>query len=243
MRIAVISDTHFCPPETPDSHFLHHMYLSKSKDIGLRLAKELKRQQPDFIIHCGDFANGGTAEDWDWGQRLLDETGIPWYAVRGNHDQTEAALTRMTARFGAPYYAVQLGSWRGIFADVGTPTRAEKPCHEAGEAQLAFLRKEMAEPGPKLAVCHFPYFTGLHPNFPGEIGGWQRPEELAEVLGGARITLFGHWHSWGQQEGRWHIPAACEAPHQFLMLTLGESEPEKAEMIAIPGCEDLPPEP
>lgn len=104
MKIAVISDTHFCVKGTPDGKWLKTIRFSQSLEMGKRLIQEVTAYQPDFLIHCGDITNSGTADEFDMGTRILNEAKCPWFAVRGNHDAQGGVMQRMMERFGALSY-------------------------------------------------------------------------------------------------------------------------------------------
>src|SRR5690349_6124569 len=76
MRIIQISDTH----------------LSRNKphlvDNWASLAAWIADQHPDLVIHTGDvtFDGAGVEADLSFSAQMMDELGIRWRAVPGNHD-------------------------------------------------------------------------------------------------------------------------------------------------------------
>ena len=80
MRIVQISDTH----------------LSQNKprffDNWPPLAAWIVDQHPDLVIHTGDmtFDGAGLEADLSFSAHLMDEPGIRWRVVPGNHDVGDA---------------------------------------------------------------------------------------------------------------------------------------------------------
>lgn len=86
-RIAIISDTHDSPPRIPGSegvavNFIHTIY-----------AEILKHHQVDMVVQVGDMTDAegsipvnGLAKRKEL-NKVLEEKGIPFYAVRGNHEE------------------------------------------------------------------------------------------------------------------------------------------------------------
>ena len=69
LRIAFVSDTHGWYSETKDEID----DLNRRKDI-------------DFVIHCGDLTDTGTAKEFEWSRDILQKLNCPFVALIGNHD-------------------------------------------------------------------------------------------------------------------------------------------------------------
>ncbi len=69
LRVAFISDT--------------HGWYSDAED---QIADLNKRANIDFVIHCGDLTDTGTAKEYEWCRDLLNELHYPYVAMIGNHD-------------------------------------------------------------------------------------------------------------------------------------------------------------
>lgn len=69
LRIAFISDT--------------HGWYSDTKD---EIAALNKRMDIDFVVHCGDLTDTGTAKEYKWIRDILGDLNYPYVALIGNHD-------------------------------------------------------------------------------------------------------------------------------------------------------------
>lgn len=69
LRLAFISDTHGWYTETED----------EVDDLN-------RRTDIDFVIHCGDLTDTGTAKEFEWSRDILQGLRYPFVALIGNHD-------------------------------------------------------------------------------------------------------------------------------------------------------------
>lgn len=69
LRVAFISDTHGWYRQTKDE-----------------IASLNSRQDIDFVVHCGDLTDTGTAKEYEWIRDLLGGLHCPHVALIGNHD-------------------------------------------------------------------------------------------------------------------------------------------------------------
>ena len=69
LRIAFISDT--------------HLWHSGARD---EVADINRRPDIDFVIHCGDLTDTGTAQEYKWTRKILGVLHVPYVALIGNHD-------------------------------------------------------------------------------------------------------------------------------------------------------------
>lgn len=69
LRVAFISDT--------------HLWLSDARD---EVADINHRTGIDFVVHCGDLTDTGTALEFEWSRDILSGLHIPYVALVGNHD-------------------------------------------------------------------------------------------------------------------------------------------------------------
>lgn len=69
LRVAFISDT--------------HLWLSDARD---QVTDLNKRKGIDFVIHCGDLTDTGTAKEFEWSRDILKGLRYPFVALIGNHD-------------------------------------------------------------------------------------------------------------------------------------------------------------
>ena len=99
MRIVQISDTYLSPDKP---HFVNNW---------APLAAWIADQHPDLVIHTGDVtADGaGVEADLSFSAQLMDELGIRWRAVPGNHDVGDPRHAHQ------PVNAERLGAWQRHF--------------------------------------------------------------------------------------------------------------------------------
>ncbi len=69
LKIAFISDT--------------HGWYSDFKD---EIADINKRNDIDFVIHCGDITDTGTTKEYEWARSIFDKLNVLHVALIGNHD-------------------------------------------------------------------------------------------------------------------------------------------------------------
>lgn len=86
-KIAIIGDTHDAPARLPGSEGV-------AVDFIKTLYQEILKHQVDMVIQVGDMADAqGTISPQGLAKRkelnnILEQKGIPFYAVRGNHEST-----------------------------------------------------------------------------------------------------------------------------------------------------------
>lgn len=69
LRVAFISDT--------------HGWLT---DAEAEVASINSHPEIDFVIHCGDLTDTGTAKEFRWSRNILQKLKVPFVAMIGNHD-------------------------------------------------------------------------------------------------------------------------------------------------------------
>jgi 3',5'-cyclic AMP phosphodiesterase CpdA len=99
MRIIQISDTHLSPGKR------------QFADNWPPLAAWIRARHPDLLIHTGDVTvdGAGVEADLSYCAELLNELGVDWRAVPGNHDVGDARHDRQ------PVTAERLALWRRYF--------------------------------------------------------------------------------------------------------------------------------
>ena len=104
--------------------WLNRLLIGKWDEIKEKTIAEIKKLNPDAIIHCGDFTHFGTKEDFVYGKEILDAAGIEWYAVPGNHDsftcdvKDEMRNKYDMAAGGGFHYSKLFGRIAVLFLDV-----------------------------------------------------------------------------------------------------------------------------
>ena len=200
MRIVQISDTHLSQDKP--------RYL----DNWAPLAAWTATQHPDLVIHTGDVtADGaGVEADLSFSAQLMDELGIRWRAVPGNHDvgdprhaQQPVNAERLSAwqrHFGPDRWVEDVAEgaqrWRLVGLDVmlmgsGVPEEDE---------QALWLEQVMAEAGERQIAwfLHRPLF--LDNPSEGDTGYWSiKPQPRGALLALVRrhrvaLVASGHLH-------------------------------------------------
>ncbi len=150
------------------------------------LVKLVRRQAPDFVIHCGDLTADDTEENCRMARDVMEDLGCPWYGVPGNHDTRYGNGRALLAEVfdgdgGVTSFARVLGGVRFLFLDVvhwlhadGSLTpRFDRELYDAGRItgmgpsqgdRLWLERVIAASPEPVIVVSHAPaHFRKSYP--------------------------------------------------------------------------------
>jgi 3',5'-cyclic AMP phosphodiesterase CpdA len=200
MRIIQISDTHLSATKP---HFT---------DNWPPLAKWILSQRPDLVIHTGDVTVDGAGDEADlsYSAALLNDLGVRWLAVPGNHDVGEPSnasqlvdhqrLAAWRRHFGSDWWVEDVDGrgrgWRliglnAMLIDGGRPEEAE---------QSTWLESVMAEAGDRQVgwFLHRPLFISSPDE--GDTGYWSpKPRPRARLMALARrhrvaLVASGHLH-------------------------------------------------
>jgi 3',5'-cyclic AMP phosphodiesterase CpdA len=195
-RVIQISDTHLSPSKP---HFAANWEP---------LARWIRAEQPDYVIHTGDVTVDGAdvEEDLAYCATLFRELGVPVLAVPGNHDVgdptspfqpvSEARVAAWRRHFGPDWWSVDLERWRLIGLDsmlIGSGLALEAE-------QSEWLDAQMKAAGDRALAwfLHRPLF--LETPEEGDSGYWSiAPDARAPLLArvnGQRVSLVssGHLH-------------------------------------------------
>jgi 3',5'-cyclic AMP phosphodiesterase CpdA len=226
-RVVVFGDLHIVPPDWRGSD-------PALADASLRLA-QLREQvaaidpPPDFAIVLGDLVHDAYASaDPDWYidnqsafglvAAALAEFPVPVYPLFGEHDYGLPEIGRPVSHqifaqtfARAPYYAIDHGGWRFVFANTQLGPTFE-PANvdfdpstgSLGQAQLDWIAQQLDDGTPSVLLMHFPLFQ-------------QTPDEATEPYtdlptliaanDDVRLALAAHSHQWNS------LPRNYAAPH------------------------------
>lgn len=187
-RLVQITDCHLGPT---DEYCLAGIRTFHSfREVLDRLL--LDGEQPDLTMVTGDISAHGTEQAYLRFTRAMDERGLPYAWLPGNHDDFIMMLEGLSV---SPYCPIlEQGNWRLISLNTAVPGRVEG---RLSDAELEFLRRSLdTERGQHVALfMHHP---------PTEIGcRWldrQRVangEALGELVSGyknIRAIFTGHVH-------------------------------------------------
>ena len=183
MRIVQISDTHLSPDKP---HYLQNW---------APLAAWIADQHPDLVIHTGDVTvdGAGVEADLSFSSHLMDELGIRWRAVPGNHDVGDTRHARQ------PVNAERLNAWQRHFGPdrwvedvaegaqrwrlVGFDVMLMGSGEPEEDEQALWLEQVMAEAGERRIAwfLHRPLF--LEDPGEGDTGYWSvKPQPRGALL-------------------------------------------------------------
>lgn len=247
-RVVVLADLHVVPPDW------------QGNDEALALAKqrlEATREQiaaidppPAFAIVLGDLVHDAYASsDPAWYASnpnafsevaaILASFPIPVYPLFGERDYGLPAIGKPVSHqifaqtfAREPYYAINHGGWRFIFANSQLGPSFE-PANLAfdpslgsfGQVQLDWIADQLGDGVPSVLLVHFPLFALLADEAPGD----PVPDLAAAIaqFDDIELVLAGHTHQWNS------LPANYPAPHlvfgstyldsdNFLLIEFGE---------------------
>ena len=219
-----MSDTHFTShKDVIPSTWLNWLLLNKWDEIKVKVVSEIKELKPDVIIHCGDFTQFGTTEDFAYGKSILDTIGIEWYAVPGNHDAfTEVVKNEMRKQFAITdgnkfCYSRIFGKIAIAFLDVCVSK--SDLLFSIDEGSLNWLESFLNENSGRIVflVCHIPVQHSavisecgtfvdnglptkgkiLSKYFDETIGKIENVNKIRKIIDqhkNVKIVFSGHWH-------------------------------------------------
>lgn len=111
VKFSVFADLHLCHGMDPG--YDEFWYPGGDERLDAILARA-KRENVDFIIHCGDFCHNPHAETV--ALEKYNNFEIPTYHVLGNHDMDKLSLEETVAAYGMPaeYYYFDKNGFRFI---------------------------------------------------------------------------------------------------------------------------------
>jgi len=202
-RFVVITDTHFLAPghRVVGKTWWNRVLETSCDEIAAALVEAVRRAEPDFVVHCGDFVGYPHPDNFAFALGVMDRLGCPWYVALGNHDaESPGVRAPLAARYGvspeACYYALDLAGLRFIFLDVAHWTSAsgdtspylDPELHDRGQIrgmgpdadQLAWLERELqAADRPVALVSHTP--LGYRAAYPMPTLPYGTPAEKRET--------------------------------------------------------------
>lgn len=160
----------------------------------LSILDEIKAYAPDHIIVSGDLCySTGEKPTYQWVKQLLEQTGIPYSIISGNHDDPSSLADVFelgdALHEGELYYEKRIGHQKCLFLDT---TRA-KVSHK----QLAWLDDQLSSCNGRAIVFmhHPPVLMGV-PYMDTNHSLKNRDDvlELFSKYGKTVITFSGHYH-------------------------------------------------
>lgn len=237
MRIAHITDPHV-RRHVPGSSVLPTRRSREAAELFERAVADAVRRGCDVLAITGDLVDvpgylfardrdtRADAALWDlvrrdyrWIRQVLDDSGLPWIALPGNHDSAVV----MREEFGPQPYVVDHGGVRFIsFWD--RETRDHTPQRVLSDRRRfeSALRDDAT---PQVHLQHYVITPELNERYPHT---YREGEQLRQRLAEAdrtTVVLSGHYHRGvaPEQHGRaWFsvTPALTEAPHPYRIVDL-----------------------
>jgi histidinol phosphatase-like PHP family hydrolase len=146
--------------------------------------------------------------------QVLDRCGLPWIAVRGNHDLPHASFA---TAIGPDRGTAEMGGYRFVW--FGDDYDANDRTARTPE-QL----ENLGSNGNIIALQHNPVFEIIEDPYPYMLGNRNAVVEAYEQAG-VILSLSGHYHA-GQGPSSWRgvtyvtAPALCEAPFNYLVVQI-----------------------
>ena len=233
MKIAHLSDMHwrYHLPGTSVIVKRESRWMAQRMEQALG---QLREEAPDLVVVTGDLLDypSNALDDPEvqaLGEQdllllrgLLDDTGLPYAVVYGNHDQPE--LARRV--FGRQPCDMICAGYRAIcFYD---DDDSEHVPHRTGEARERFWATlgDASSP-PQVHVQHYLAWPINNQNYPYSYPDADALQEAIVGSGLVRLVLSGHYHKGippFQQGQTWFAaaPALAEAPHAYWLYTFDE---------------------
>ncbi len=186
MYIALLSDPHTgSASEFPYGIDLRRNFISVLKKITLR--------EPDILLLGGDLCFKDPQTDtYRWQKEKLDETGIPYYIVAGNHDDSielQAVFNHLPETIdGELYYEHHIEGHRLLFLD------SSRGYLSSGQKE--WLDKKIRENHRQVVIMHHPP-TLMNVPYMDQNHALKDREEVMSILGLSPnpIDIYcGHYH-------------------------------------------------
>lgn len=153
----------------------------------LTALKKTKQLKPDLLILTGDLAEDEQLATYQWLYQQLEQSGLTWQWLPGNHDQPE-----LMAHFSPTDFYLQTEHWQilGLNSHLAEATQGRLEAK-----QLERLKEALNNPKPLLIALHHP---------PIQVGSlWkdklalENSTEFWSLLKNqtqAKLVVFGHVH-------------------------------------------------
>ncbi len=214
-----------------DIHYIHRADHScpipeRRTELGLTLLRSVLEKardeiKADAVVLLGDLVDNGDAsgaeDDLKELHRALEEAGLPYFAVPGNHDGEVQAFLEI---FGTEPGLHQVGDATCFFFvdEYGADDVAVRDAASMQEMAEAFKKSSAA----RILFQHSPVLPKIESPYPYNLRDYIRVGELYDAVN-VTLSVSGHYHRGmaATPLERTHYlinPALCEAPFQFTHL-------------------------
>jgi len=206
-----------------DTHFGYEPRFG-DKDIRCRAVKQMsglpgypyppevggRVGEPAFVLHCGDFVDGGVDPETELSLYLhcMRGSDLPFYEVLGNHEEHPAVMEYFKAKHGGEYYSFEKNGV--VFMALRQTFDQNENSMELDAAQLEWVAETVAGAGPGKPIAIFSH------DRPDKL---PNADELDRALAGARVILMLSGHGHLQRHGagnchyRWNDRLGVELGH------------------------------
>jgi predicted phosphodiesterase len=149
-RFIAVNDTHAMTPECGD-------WLAGA-------VRQMKAEQPEFCLHCGDLTEEGDRENLETVKEIFQTLGQPMYPVIGNHDYlTPENCEPYTRAFKRRFnYIFRHRGWQFIGLDSSEGQKYENTqVPETTFQWLAERLRRLDQRSPTVVFTHFPLGVGV----------------------------------------------------------------------------------
>jgi predicted phosphodiesterase len=161
----------------------------RNPTVTARIAKLMWERRPNFVIHCGDVVDDGTAK-WQWTGDLFKPCNelfgrVPVYPCIGNHEKNNPQYYKY---FALPqpeyYYSFKYGNAEFFVLD----TNRRRDLSEKGE-QYQWLDKALAASDAKWKFCyhHHPAYSSDDDDFGNS---WKGPTTSGDTRVRTLVKLY-----------------------------------------------------
>lgn len=208
MTFFVWADTHFgYRPGDGDADLRWRILRQMIRLPGRPFPPEIGGQvdSPGFIMHCGDFLDGGGdgAQALGCYLRCRQQTDLPFFETLGNHETGYAnAVEYIVRKYGGRYYSFERQGTR--FISLYQVFDEREKVKALDSEQLQWLKRNMAAIG-----CRKPVVLFAH----DRLDNLPNADEVDSILGKANVLLLlsGHHHLY--QKYTWHGRTGVSTGH------------------------------
>ena len=172
LRVAFISDT--------------HLWHSDARDE----VADVNRRNVDFVVHCGDLTDTGTAKEFEWSRDILNGLHVPFVALIGNHD----FLGTGDQAYGVMYGKMDFSFIVSRVKFVCLNTNATEYDYMAAVPNFDFMEEEMAKDSDRfdrtVLVMHAPPYSDQFNN--NVCKAFRR---YLDFFPGLMCCVYGHNHN------------------------------------------------
>lgn len=192
MRIIQLSDTH-----------ISREHPSRKGDLERCIASiNSAEPRPDIVVHTGDVAHDGLAEEYEIARGLLETLCVPCFVLPGNRDNRQELIKAFAdSRHIRPQmefvqYSIEQFRTRLIFIDtLSQSSNKGRLCQVRLAHVESMLSADTARPA--ILFMHHPPFEVAEIPDPFQFESWSEVEALAALIGRhpqIRSVHCGHVH-------------------------------------------------